>query len=84
MYDGGYPKVVNNGNKPLPIVGEVYRIDSDTLEVLDEYESYPTLYDRKIIAVMVDDIQYDCIIYTYNLSVENEQLVKPINGNYCW
>lgn len=84
MYDGGYPKLVDNGVQPLPVVGEVYEVDSETMAVLDDYESYPTLYDRKIIAVMVDQVQYDCIVYVYNCPTESLSLVEPNDHAYCW
>lgn len=85
MYDGGYPKLTDKSLKqPAKVVGEVYEIDSDTFEVLDNYEGYPILYTRKIVPVMVDETQYDCIIYLYNRSTDFVGLVELTNGKYVW
>lgn len=45
-------EIKNKGNQ---IVGEVYKIDSKKLEVLDELEGYPKFYTRKLIDVICED-----------------------------
>ena len=41
---GRYPGLVEHGQ--TPIVGEVYEVDRETLEQLDEYEEHPVEYIR--------------------------------------
>jgi gamma-glutamylaminecyclotransferase len=45
---GAYPGVASGGS--TAIAGEVYRIDSKGLELLDRLEDYPRLYDRILIS----------------------------------
>lgn len=44
---GAYPGLVSGGS--TAVFGELYRIDSAMLSVLDRLEEYPRLYDRKLI-----------------------------------
>jgi gamma-glutamylcyclotransferase (GGCT)/AIG2-like uncharacterized protein YtfP len=44
---GAYPGVVKGGR--TAVAGEVYRVDGETLRLLDRLEDYPRLYRREII-----------------------------------
>jgi gamma-glutamylcyclotransferase (GGCT)/AIG2-like uncharacterized protein YtfP len=44
---GAYPGVARGGS--TAIAGEIYRVDSKRLELLDRLEDYPRLYDRVLI-----------------------------------
>tara|TARA_R100001509_G_C4822623_1_gene200375 strand:+ start:399 stop:761 length:363 start_codon:yes stop_codon:yes gene_type:complete len=45
LYDlGGFPGMVKNGNNS--ILGEIYEVDSLTLNMLDGLESHPDFYKR--------------------------------------
>src|SRR3990167_787998 len=57
MYSlGGYPCVTPaDPEKSLAILGEVYKINEQTLVTLDYLEGYPGFYDRKIIQTKYGD-----------------------------
>lgn len=44
---GGYPGVISGGR--ASIVGEIYRVDEQTLRNLDRLEDHPRLYTRELI-----------------------------------
>jgi gamma-glutamylcyclotransferase (GGCT)/AIG2-like uncharacterized protein YtfP len=58
----GYPYVTSFESR-YPIVGEVYGIDDDTLSILDKMEGHPRHYERREIAVVVDDVKYSAWMY---------------------
>ena len=47
QFDGAaYPMAVESDDG-TPLDGEIYEVDPDTLQAIDEYEDYPALYDRR-------------------------------------
>lgn len=44
---GSFPGVVLKGTNK--IVGEVWEVDAETLELLDQMEGYPAFYDRTVV-----------------------------------
>ena len=66
--------------KDLPckrIKGELYEIDSKTLEDLDLLEGYPTFYNRKQIDIICNNIKYSA--YAYFLKediIENKESLE--------
>lgn len=88
MLEGSFPMVVDSYLiSPLPVKGEVYRVTSDTLGILDEFEGYPHLFKRKITPVMVDGTQHDCLMYVYNMESDEHDihpLVNDTDGKYEW
>ena len=57
-YCGGFPAVVGNGEHAIR--GEVYEVDSDTLQRLDRLEGHPRFYRRTM--TVIDGIG-ECWIY---------------------
>tara|TARA_Y100001934_G_scaffold168676_1_gene200472 strand:- start:139 stop:495 length:357 start_codon:yes stop_codon:yes gene_type:complete len=47
LHLGEYPGMVDGGN--TQVVGEIYEVPSSLVSILDEYEDYPLLYDRRTI-----------------------------------
>lgn len=48
MYSlGGFPACVENEESKIPVKGEVWKVDPDTMTRLDMLEGYPSFYDRK-------------------------------------
>ncbi len=44
--------------------GAVYVIDTDDLKKLDQYEEYPTAYERKQVSIRgIDKRLYQCVVY---------------------
>lgn len=54
LYVGEYPFVVRN-QAVSRISGEVYKVDSATLMVLDALEEHPSVYRREKVPVALDD-----------------------------
>lgn len=75
---GWYPGVVKNGN--TRIKGEIYRIDENTLNRLDNLEGFYNeendLYKREIINVNGKEV----FTYFYNQSLEGLQIIE--NGTW--
>ena len=70
----GYPFIMQGDGV---ITVEVYQIDSATLARLDEFEDYPTLYDR--LRITVEGIE--AWIYTYaQLRPEDRTGLTPVEG----
>lgn len=54
---GAYPALVDAAEgRGVPVHGEVYEVDDETLARLDVLEDYPKLYDRRVIT-LADDSQ---------------------------
>lgn len=51
MYDLGAFPALTPSEKKYEITFEIYEIDNKTLEELDRYEGYPSLYTRDVIQV---------------------------------
>jgi gamma-glutamylaminecyclotransferase len=45
LHLGGFPGIVQSGG--TSIVGEVYKVDDDTLRNLDRLEGHPSFYERR-------------------------------------
>lgn len=58
----GYPYVTSCEQR-YPIAGELYGLDDDTLSVLDKMEGHPRHYERREIAVTVEEKQYTAWMY---------------------
>lgn len=84
--NGSYPMIVpsddaNSGK----VVVEVYEVDDDTFEIMDEYECYPTLYTRNQHPVELSDGSViDAWIYCYNGQLDYGRIVKPCVGIIEW
>ena len=77
MYDlGSYPGIVAVAGEA--VIGELYRVDDDTLKRMDEYEGEGTLYHRNTVRVsMADGTAADAFAYVYALPVgENKKSVR--------
>lgn len=62
---GFFPGLVRDGHMPIP--GEVFEVDHDTLAALDVLEGYPRFYDRELI-----DTPYGAAwVYVYMGSVDD-------------
>ena len=68
MHDIGFPQVFEKplyqGHSELPVVGEVYEVDSNVLQDLDWLEGVPDHYVRKTIVVQYEGGQ-ECECYMY-------------------
>ncbi|MCW8330287.1 gamma-glutamylcyclotransferase [Photobacterium sp. SDRW27] len=78
LYDlGCYPAAKKSEAVNLPLVGEVYCIDDDTLAVLDRLEEYPEVYTRERI-----ETHYGLAwVYLYRLSTDLLPLIP--SGDWC-
>ncbi|MGF1725149.1 gamma-glutamylcyclotransferase family protein [Photobacterium nomapromontoriensis] len=73
---GDYPAAIISSGAPA-LVGEVYEITAETLQVLDALERYPDLYDRVPVMTPLGESW----VYTYNGCLAN---IAPIsNGDWC-
>ncbi len=52
--EGEYPIAQESGDG-RPLDGEIYEINDDILQMLDEYEEYPELYDRRAFDFITDE-----------------------------
>ena len=43
--------------------GELYRVDMETLDILDDFEDHPTWYTRDTITAILDSSPDDVITY---------------------
>lgn len=78
LYDlGTYPAAKKIDASNVPLVGEVYGIDSATLAVLDRLEEYPEVYTRE----QVETDYGFAWIYLYCFSAENLPVIR--NGDWC-
>lgn len=78
LYDlGHYPGARQSPSSHIPLIGEVYEVDSTTFAALDLLEEYPEVYTRELI-----DTEYGVAwIYLYCLSVAGFPLIS--NGDWC-
>lgn len=88
---GSYPRVIHS--EIDKIKGELYIIDSKTLEKLDELEDEGNLYIRKLISVSNDNNEVqEAYTYVYNKNVpqnvkvhfENQSKVEIKRSDYVW
>ena len=64
MYSlGGFPAITHGGVKG--VVVEVYRVDDETMQRLDNLEGYPHFYDREEVEVALVDSDEDVTAWVY-------------------
>jgi gamma-glutamylcyclotransferase (GGCT)/AIG2-like uncharacterized protein YtfP len=83
LYDlGPYPAILRRphaGVFPAPapacVYGECYRIGPDTLRRIDEYEGEGSLYDRRRVAVRIEDRSFEAYTYLFRRDISADQRV---------
>jgi len=83
LYDlGPYPAILRRphaGVFPAPapacVYGECYRIGPDTLRQIDEYEGEGSLYDRRRVAVRIEDRSFEAYTYLFRRDISADQRV---------
>jgi gamma-glutamylcyclotransferase (GGCT)/AIG2-like uncharacterized protein YtfP len=82
LYTVGFPYAVPDGGG-LPLRGEVYRVDEETLKRLDALEGYPNHYKRKLTEVKLDDGRLVKALIYYAERPRGKPL-SPKSGVYSW
>lgn len=84
MYDlGSYPGIIDGEGQ---VIGEIYEIDQDTLNKLDEVEGYlpdepkDSKYIRKGVKIVSTEVEDTVIAYFYNQQVEESGRI--LSGDY--
>ena len=72
---GRYPGIYHGNGT---ILGEIYLVDDETLNKLDELEEEGSLYIREIVKAKSLDKEYEVYIYVYNKEVSNPDYI------YSW
>lgn len=83
MYKRGIPFVVKD-EKISNIKVEVYKVDKETLRMLDALEGHPAWYKREPLTIISndgDEIEAELYFNDLNES-EKEKLILVENGNY--
>ena len=62
---GDFPFAIDS-EKLTHLLGEVYKVDEYTMQMLDTLENYPELYIKKEIEVIVNNKRLKAIIYLKN------------------
>ncbi|MGF1731859.1 gamma-glutamylcyclotransferase family protein [Photobacterium kasasachensis] len=74
---GSYPGAKKSNSNDAPLYGEVYEVDSHTMDLLDQLEEYPELYTRELV-----ETKYGAAwIYLYNPSAAS--LPQISHGDWC-
>lgn len=55
MLNAGFPVLMEGGEQPARVVGEVFKVDNATLKNLDMLEGEGSIYDRKLVKVTLAD-----------------------------
>jgi len=78
-----FPYLLNNRGVGHYIKGEVYRIDTEILTMLDILEGYPELYTREVIKVLSKGIELNTIVYFFNgiLNYTSIKLLESFEEN---
>ncbi|MEZ4884738.1 MAG: gamma-glutamylcyclotransferase family protein [Chitinophagales bacterium] len=85
LYDvGEFPAAISAGRPGSKVHGELFRIppcEVPLVELLDEYEGCPELYERVLMEVTTDDGHtVEAMVYVYKRTTQN---LNPIeSGNY--
>ncbi|MEM4068010.1 MAG: gamma-glutamylcyclotransferase family protein [Candidatus Micrarchaeaceae archaeon] len=67
MFTNGFIPFVNKNIQISQIVGEIYKVDAETLAKLDRLEGHPRWYYREKVAVISDSgTEYSCWLYFNN------------------
>lgn len=69
-----FPYLINEKGIGHNIKGEVFKIDEETLILLDILEGYPDFYTRETIKVVNMGIQMSAIVYFVNEDIEYKDL----------
>lgn len=77
---GAFPAVTMNGEHS--VTGEVWEVDQETFQVLDQIEGYPDFYDRSIISTTAGDAWMYHITDIGNFRAE--QLSPTRTGVLAW
>jgi gamma-glutamylaminecyclotransferase len=59
---GGYPFVTSIETR-YQIVGELYAVDDETLDIIDKMEGHPLYYTRREVAIDVEGSEYVAWMY---------------------
>jgi gamma-glutamylaminecyclotransferase len=59
---GAYPFVTST-EACYPIIGELYAVDDDTLDILDKMEGHPRYYTRREIILDIEGVEYIAWMY---------------------
>lgn len=84
LYDlGDYPGIVETSAQDR-VLGELYRIDSAVIHLLDRYEDEGDLYTRKELQVVtLDGSIMQAATYVYNLPVDPHALIPLAHQPYA-
>ena len=82
LYTVGFPYALSDG-EGLPLRGEVYEVEEETLKRLDALEGYPNHYKRKLTEVKLDDGRVVKALIYYAERPRGEPL-SPKDGFYSW
>lgn len=77
LYADGIPYVLEN-QKNIHITGEIYEVDEQTLNTLDQLEGHPNWYCRKEIIANLNNQEITSLIYFF--PKKQGELVE--SGNY--
>jgi len=73
---GAYPACISDETSTTSVLGEVWKIDTETFQRLDRLEGYPHFYDRK----EVDTFAGKAWIYFMPKEKRNEELYEKIQS----
>jgi len=81
----GYPVAYRSGPDPLPVNGEVYLVNNETMAKLDRLEGVPYLYQRTSEIVLVDGTtQLRAWMYTKRPGQFHGDPCPVVDGAYVW
>lgn len=69
-----FPYLINRAGEGFHIKGEVYRIDTNTLALLDILEGYPEHYIREEIRLSCSYVEIRALVYFLRDCIEYESL----------
>ena len=68
---GHYPGLLSRGN--TAVTGDLYLVDSETLDKLDEYEGYPEDYSREYVDLVGSE---QAVAYMYRLNTDDCSIIS--------
>jgi len=92
MYDGSYPRVANPpGTHGMldrfmgKIVGEVWRVNDETLACLDALEGHPHFYCREKVAIRIEESKRPVAAWVYvYATLPHGEPMKPVKTMLAW
>ena len=63
---GHYPGLLSRGD--TAVIGDLYLVDAETLDKLDEYEGYPEDYSREYVDLVGSE---QAVAYIYRLNTDD-------------